>query len=256
MIRISRSKRSGVIWESSWKSAQGEIPLHPGYKVEFNFSALTSLLSLISWSTLVRILGKSLIVFSAVTLILTLSPLLAVELKQQTRRISQKISGPSQIINEKKEIESLPPAEKRFQLVIPKIGANSPVIANIDPTNKNEYSAALKQGIAHARGSGLPGEKGQNWTIYLFAHSTDAPYNISRFNAVFYLLKDLNSGDEIIIWFWGKRFVYQVEKKEILLPNNTDYFKPQTQEEILILQTCWPPGTTTKQLIVKAKFLY
>jgi len=43
-------------------------------------------------------------------------------------------------------------------------------------------------------------------TIFLFAHSTDAPWNIIRYNAVFYLLRELDAGDGIIVFFLGKRF--------------------------------------------------
>jgi len=234
------SYRQGVIYQAATGRRRGEVLVsrRRGLKL-FPF---------------LHFLGKALVVISVVALLLGFTPLLAEELKQRVREGGWQISLlPKTDFSTQKPSEPVPPVEKRFQLVIPKIGVDSPVIANVDPQDPSKYGAALKQGVAHALGSGLPGEEGENRTIYLFAHSTNAPQNITRYNAIFYLLKDLKEGDEVIIWFWGKKFTYWVAKKEILPPQNTDYFRPQDKEEVLVLQTCWPPGTTAKQLVVIAR---
>src|SRR5437879_1231544 len=85
-----------------------------------------------------------------------------------------------------------------FSIIIPKIGASARILPNVDATNHNEYVAALQKGVAHARGSVLPGLIG---TTYLFAHSTDSFWNVGRYNAVFYLLKDVSIGDDIYVFF-------------------------------------------------------
>lgn len=76
--------------------------------------------------------------------------------------------------------------------------------------------------------------------------------NFSRYNAVFYLLDKLEAGDRIEIYYKGNYYHYAMEKKEVLEASDLRYFIPQYQEERLILQTCWPPGTTKKRLVVIA----
>ena len=59
------------------------------------------------------------------------------------------------------------PESEFFGIVIPKIDANAKVYADVDPFNPEEFLPILKKGVAHAKGTGFPGE-GKN--IYLFAH--------------------------------------------------------------------------------------
>ena len=92
-----------------------------------------------------------------------------------------------------------------------------------------------------------------NKTIYLFAHSTDAPWNIARYNAQFYGLKDAKEGQEIRLRFWGEDKMYRIVRTEIVPASDTTYLQPQTEKEQLILQTCYPPGTAWKRLIVVAE---
>jgi len=138
-----------------------------------------------------------------------------------------------------------------FSILIPKIGASAKVIPNVDSTSETEYRAALEKGVAHAKGSVFPGLKG---TTYLFSHSTDSFWNVGRYNAIFYLLKDLSPGDDVIIFFLNQRFNYTVKKTEIIDPDQVDLLvHAQQSQEQLVLQTCWPPGTTWKRLIVIAE---
>jgi len=150
---------------------------------------------------------------------------------------------------EKKQI--MLPKNAEFSVVIPKIGANSNVIANVDPSNEDEYLRALVQGVAHAKGTSFPGLGG---TTYLFAHSADNFWNVGTYNAVFYLLNKLEPGDEINIYFQGERYKYIVEKIEIVDPDQVDFITSERgQGEELILQTCYPPGTAWKRTLVFAR---
>lgn len=153
-------------------------------------------------------------------------------------------------LTEKNGIKILQPTDPKFSLLIPKIGVNSKVLANVSPTDDSQYNKALKVGVAHAAGTFFPGEKG---TVYLFGHSTDFIWNVPRFNAVFYLLKELKEGDEIDVFYEGKRYIYKVSDKEIVDPSSVFYLKPKWGEEKVILQTCWPPGTTWKRLLIFAQ---
>ena len=147
-------------------------------------------------------------------------------------------------------LKILVPKDPNFSIIVEKIGADAPVIANVDASNKQVYEAALKRGVAHALGTAFPGQSG---VTYLFAHSTDTIFNVPRFNAIFYLLKDMEPQDRIIIFFAGKRYDYVVVEKKITEPADVSYFTLKTNEQILVLQTCYPPGTTWKRLLVIAR---
>lgn len=137
-----------------------------------------------------------------------------------------------------------------FSVVIPKIDAKANIIANVDAAEPNEYLDALKKGVAHAKGTYFPGQSG---TIFLFSHSTDSPLNFARYNAVFYLLKKLEKGDEILVFFADKRYVYEVGEKVITSPMDTSWLNPKIGTEELVLMTCDPPGTTWNRLLIIAK---
>lgn len=146
----------------------------------------------------------------------------------------------------------LVPKDTEFGIVIPKIGASAKVFANIDPSNQEQFLPILRQGVAHAKGTVFPGMLGN---IYLFAHSTDNFWNAGRYNAIFYLLKDLQVGDEVVIFYQNKRYDYIVSGSKIVNPDDVSHIvdAQNVSEETLILQTCWPPGTTFQRLLVFAK---
>lgn len=139
-----------------------------------------------------------------------------------------------------------------FSIVIPKIGASAKIFANVDSADEKGYQAILQQGVAHARGTVFPGLLGN---IYLFAHSTDNFWNVGRYNAVFYLLKDLEPGDDVVIFYQNIRHEYVVTESKIVDPGDVSHIiNAQKQgSETLILQTCWPPGTVFQRLLVFAK---
>ncbi len=148
------------------------------------------------------------------------------------------------------KVEILSPVSAQFGLIIPKIGANVAIFPNVDAGNPEKYLPILQKGVAHAAGTVFPGVGGN---IYLFAHSTDAFWNVGRYNAVFYLLKELTNGDEIDVFYNGVRHKYIVYNKSIADPSEVKYLTDVIPYERLTLQTCWPPGTTLKRLLVFAR---
>jgi LPXTG-site transpeptidase (sortase) family protein len=168
--------------------------------------------------------------------------------KPQTVQVSEMtfadvLSGPKEKI--------LNPVDTEFGLIIPKIGANTKIIQNVDPSDPEVFLPALKKGVAHAAGTLFPGQKGN---IYLFAHSTDNFWDVGRYNAIFYLLKDLKIGDDVVIFFRNIRHNYIVKEIQVVDSTEISYLKnPKTGKERLILQTCWPPGTTWQRLLVFAE---
>jgi len=160
----------------------------------------------------------------------------------------QKKGGLSSFIDSK-NIEILQPVNTDFSIVIPKIGANAPIIANVDAGSEEVYLDALSKGVAHASGTAYPGEGGH---IFIFAHSTDYVWNVSTYNAVFYLLYKLEGNDEINLFYKGKRYKYKVIGRKVIDPSRVEYLTRKTPNEFLTMQTCWPPGTTLQRLLIFA----
>ena len=147
---------------------------------------------------------------------------------------------------------TITPVSTDFGIVIEKINANAKVIEDVDPSSETAYMTALADGVAHAQGTNYPGQAGN---VYLFSHSVDAPWNVVRYNAIFYLLSKLESGDRVIVYYKGRRHDYYVFDKVVVPPSDTQYLTTQTTESLLTLQTCDPPGTTLNRLIVRAKLI-
>jgi LPXTG-site transpeptidase (sortase) family protein len=139
-------------------------------------------------------------------------------------------------------------AHKAYGIVIPKLFIDEPVIFNIDPNDEKAYLAALKQGIAQASGTAFPDQPGLG---YYFAHSSRPDFHI-QYNAVFYLLNKLDTKDDIYIWHENKRFHYQVTQKYLTQPNDLSFLHKEYDQETIVLQTCWPPGTSLQRLLVFA----
>jgi len=148
------------------------------------------------------------------------------------------------------EVLDIEPTNTDFALVIEKIGVNAPVVKNVSVTNKDEYFKALDKGVAHAITSSTP-DKGGN--TYLFAHSSINFWKIGKYANIFNLLRKLENGDKINVFYQNKRYEYSVIGKEVVPGFNTYPLTRQVLEPILTLQTCDPPGTTLNRLIVTAK---
>lgn len=221
-----------------------------------------------------RSIGNFLLLFSIYGVIATFGPSLLAEVQfriLQARGVTYQVANPedeapnapgrrpidfqgpsfADVLSGSTQQVIVPP-DANFSIIIPKIGASAKIIPNVDSNNPDIFLPALTKGVAHAKGTVFPGLSGN---IYLFAHSTDNWWNVGRYNAVFYLLKDLTAGDEIIVFFEGRRYNYVVDRTVIADPSEVSYLvdSQKSGEEQLILQTCWPPGTTWKRLFVIAQ---
>jgi LPXTG-site transpeptidase (sortase) family protein len=191
--------------------------------------------------------GNLLILFAIAVFVFTFWPVAKEEVKytaQKTLKVQYAVE-PKAGTTQKK----LSPPNTDFSIVIPKIGAAAPVVADVDSQDSKAYLAALRKGVAHAKNTAYPGKFGNT---YLFAHSTDAFYNVSYYNAVFYLLGKLTKGDEIDIYYKGTRYIYSVADIKVVEPKDVAYLGTLGEWNTLTLQTCYPPGTTLKRLVVIA----
>lgn len=161
-------------------------------------------------------------------------------------------SGPVSFSSVSSSENSIIPVSTEYGIVIEKINANARIIPNVNPANEREYVRALTSGVAAALGSTPPGQPGN---LYLFSHSTNAPWNIVRYNAIFYLLRELAPGDRVIIFYQNRRYDYVVFDKVIAQPTDVSYLTNKYPYPVLTLQTCDPPGTLLNRLIVRAKLV-
>ncbi len=194
------------------------------------------------------IVGIVFILLALILLAVIYFPIIKIELNYQINK-NKLQSETRAAANENSDAKKQDaPADENFSVIIPKIGINSKVIPDVNTNDAAEYQKKLAEGIAHAKGSAYPGEMGD---VFLFAHSGANFKEALRFNAVFYLLNKLEIGDEVFVYYKGKKSAYRVLEKKIASPNELTYNNP-SENPRLILMTCWPPGTTLKRIAVIA----
>jgi sortase A len=184
-----------------------------------------------------RVLGVLLVSVSLVILVVTYFPLAETEINYQLDQLKES------------KIEEVPPVDTDFGIVIPKLKINSRVIKNVNPFDANIYQKALTKGVAHAKGTALPGENGN---IFIFSHSSENFYEATRYNSIFYLLPKLEIGDTITLYYENKQYDYHVSEKKIIRPDELSYLRLESDTPQLTLMTCYPAGTNFKRFIIVA----
>ncbi len=97
-------------------------------------------------------------------------------------------------------------------------------------------------------GTARPGEVGN---AFIFGHSSNYPWVASDYNDVFALLDTLATGDDIIVYYNQKKFIYRITDRATVDPGDTKVLSnrdPKKKE--ISLMTCWPVGTTLERYII------
>lgn len=201
----------------------------------------------------VSVIGLILFLLGAGTLSYSYGPIISQEIKYYLKTITpnsaekaltgQVPSGAALEFETKTE-----PVDTEFGIMIPKIEANAPVVKNVDPFDAEIYQRKLAEGVAHAQGTGLPG---QDKTMFLFAHASGDITMARRYNSIFYLLNKMEAGDEIKIYYQGAPYTYKVSEVKQVAPEDVEFLNDDPNTD-LILMTCTPPGTTWRRLLVMA----
>jgi LPXTG-site transpeptidase (sortase) family protein len=135
--------------------------------------------------------------------------------------------------------------EKEDSIEIPKIKISAPLIV---VGKEEEVKKALDRGVVLWPGSALPGEKGQ---VIILGHSAPPNWPKIKYDWVFSNLNSLEKGDEILIYFKNKKYVYRVENK-IFLNRGQELPKTDPEKSILFLISCWPPGKDFRRIAIEA----
>lgn len=146
--------------------------------------------------------------------------------------------------------ESAPLAEDEIipsgsHLKVPKINVNAPIVFSPTP-DEETIQQYLQRGIVHYPGTAKPGEVGNT---FLTGHSSNFWWVKGNYNYVFVNLDKLTVGDQAVIYHNGNKYVYTVNSKKIVTPDETSVLA-QTDTPTLTLMTCTPPGTNWKRLII------
>lgn len=133
-------------------------------------------------------------------------------------------------------------------LEIPTLKISVPLIWTRDTKN---FDKDLKNGVVHYPGTALPGEIG---TSYISGHSSNYAWVKSDYNKIFATLNDLHDNETFSITVTSpdglkSKFNYIVRRRGEYLPNDQAQFANSNQS-LVALSTCWPPGTTAKRLVV------
>ena len=198
------------------------------------------------------VLSGVLFVCFLIIMFTTYGPVLLIEARYQYQRTLSEVfhaSSLRELILPNINTDGIGVKHREFGMQIPKLYLNEPIIFNIDPHDKDAYGKALLKGIAHAAGTDLPAYDGLG---YYFAHSSN-PDVRNQYNAVFYLLGKLKVGDDVFIWYENNKYEYSVKETLVTNPEDVSFLTKQYQKPTVVLQTCWPPGTTQKRLLIFAE---
>jgi len=156
------------------------------------------------------------------------------EVKQQKQDWSKKIV-----------VDPKPISNESF-LIIPKIAVKVPVTWNVP---SEETLPALEKGVAHFKGTALPGEVGN---VFISGHSSYYWWNEGGYKEIFALLGEMQVGDKITIDYRGTIYNYEITETKVVKPEDIEVLD-QPNDHILSLMTCVPVGTNLNRLIVIAK---
>lgn len=89
---------------------------------------------------------------------------------------------------------------------------------------------------------------------FIFGHSSNYPWVKSDYNDIFALLDNLETGDEIIVYYNQKKYTYLVTDRAVVKPGDVKTLESRDpNKKELSLMTCWPIGTTLERLIIFAE---
>ncbi|OGZ66742.1 MAG: hypothetical protein A3D34_00515 [Candidatus Staskawiczbacteria bacterium RIFCSPHIGHO2_02_FULL_33_16] len=151
-----------------------------------------------------------------------------------------------------KESKVYPYSAKNNSIEIPSINISAPIVMS-QSTDAKVLTKNLDSGVVYYPNSVLPGESGQ---IVVLGHSAPPNWPKIKYDWVFSEINNLNMGDQIIIHFGNKKYIYNVVEKNIIqVGQDVESNKLDGQNNILTLISCWPPGKNYQRIAVQAELL-
>lgn len=143
--------------------------------------------------------------------------------------------------------------EEKNKISIPSLNLEAPLIY-LETEDEDIIHQSLDEGVVHYPSSSLPGERGN---VVILGHSAPSGWPDIDYDRVFSHIDQLEEGELIYIYFNNYIYPYSVFAKHIFsLAEKEAYLSLPTEEFILILSTCYPPGKNEKRYVVMAHLVF
>lgn len=156
--------------------------------------------------------------------------------------------------NTLKEIVINQEYQGKMKLTIDSVGIKDVTVSsNVESSNEKVYNSYLKYGLAHFKGTPLPGDGGNS---FIYGHSAVSTFFTSHPDlpeTIFTRLENVDVGQKVQIKKDDKILSYTVRRKKIVEANDYTIFSQSGNKETVTLMTCWPIGIGSKRLIVIAE---
>jgi LPXTG-site transpeptidase (sortase) family protein len=154
---------------------------------------------------------------------------------------------PSRNVKDIQVISTAAPNSNAPEVIIPKINVEIPVVYDVNTIDEAAVEKGLERGVVHYADTAMPGQDGN---LVVVGHSSNNIFNPGKYKFAFVLLSRLDNGDTFYIQKDGKRYTYQVYKKQIVKPTDVSVLAAADKTATATLITCDPPGTSTNRLVV------
>jgi sortase A len=176
--------------------------------------------------------GALMITDAAVTL-LWQEPVSAFLANREQAELEEELQDPPRRVLEKRPL----PGDAIGRIRIPSIGVSEYVV-------EGTQTGDLRKGPGHYRNTPLPGDRG---TVAIAGHRT-------TYGAPFRRLDDVKRGDRVFVDVpWG-RYVYRVEKTEIVEPTDLSVLDKVGYDR-LVLSACHPLYSAAERIIAFARMV-
>jgi len=162
---------------------------------------------------------------------------------------------PAVVVNKPKPTPDTTSVLSSYTLSVPSLGIRAPIV--LEPTSdQNKIFKKLESGVVHYAATPLPGQPG---TSIILGHSSVYPWYKGNYGHVFSKLSSLKAGDIINIEKDNQILTYAVTRSIIFSPTVENDFELRELETTtgtsLVLMTCWPTGTNSKRIAVRADLI-
>jgi LPXTG-site transpeptidase (sortase) family protein len=124
------------------------------------------------------------------------------------------------------------------------------VVKDVDPRYPDVYEKSWELGVSHGKFTATPDQVG---ITYIFGHATSDKANAANENAWFSNLDQLVIGDQIILYYQGKKYYYEVNQIRFVSPTATGYYTGVSPVSMVRLQFCGPPtGSLASRTLIDA----
>lgn len=137
-----------------------------------------------------------------------------------------------------------------FYLRIDAIDLFKAVVEDVDPRSQQVYKESWEKGISHGKFTAKPDQIG---LTYFFAHAISNETRIASENAWFTHMDKVGVGDEVIIYYKGSKYTYEVSEVLIVEPTATGFYTGASPVPKIRMQFCGPPtGSLQSRTLVDA----